>query len=262
MKNTTLLVCICVLLVGCGSAGSGSTANNMAMQGGQWEYVVTPESGGMAMYVDSNVPGGTNLNFSGSNSVLINPAYITQGPGPILCEGYAMSGNIEGGKVDAQFITVPDSRSFATFSGQLAPSGQSISAGKYSGGTCSVGNPTTVKGTLTGYTVAPLNGTFTGTLTSNLYGADVVTISFSQNPDFSVNTTGAYVENGVSTSFVNVTGRVVGAALSVGGSAANVNGNSQFTAVGHLNPAATQLTIVFIGVQNDSEVATGVLTKQ
>ena len=41
---------------------------------------------------------------------------------------------------------------------------------------------------------------------------DVVTISFSQNPDFSVNTTGAYVENGVSTSFVNVTGRVVGAA--------------------------------------------------
>ena len=116
---------------------------------------------------------------------------------------------------------------------------------------------------VTGYTVAPLNGTFTGTLTSNPYGSDIVTVAFTQNPDFSVNVMGTFVENGVTTSFVNMPGAassfIVGASLFFGANTVNVNGNSQFSALGHLNPAGTQLTIELNG---PNETAIGTLTKQ
>ena len=42
MKVLSLVVCLAIFIAGC---GSGSTANNVVMQGGQWEYVVTPENG-------------------------------------------------------------------------------------------------------------------------------------------------------------------------------------------------------------------------
>jgi hypothetical protein len=56
MKKQALVVCLCVLLSGCGSGGPGSTQNNVRMQGGQWEYVVVPENGAIPMYVEMNLP--------------------------------------------------------------------------------------------------------------------------------------------------------------------------------------------------------------
>jgi hypothetical protein len=56
---------------------------------------------------------------------------------------------------------------------------------------------------LVGYTIAPRNGTFTGTLNSSLYGADVVTLSITQNPDFSLNATRTSVANGVTTALIS-----------------------------------------------------------
>lgn len=72
------------------------------------------------------------------------------------------------------------------------------------GGKCTSGNNENTKGTFTGYTVEPLNGTFLGTLTSSLYGADVVTVSFTQNPDYTLSVTGTSVENGLTTAFTTL----------------------------------------------------------
>ena len=260
MKVLTLVVCLAIFIAGCGSAGARSTANNVTMQGGQWEYVVMPENGGITMYFGTNVPT-TSATFDASNVVIFQPSQITltQNLAPISCSGYSINGTIGGTKIDGQFST--PTAAFASFSGQLNSNGQSISDGKYSGQTC--GNPSNVHGTLTGYTVAPLNGTFTGTLTSNPYGSDIMTVTFAQNPDFSVNVLGTFVENGVTTTFVNMpaaaSSLIVGASLFFGANTVTVNGNSQFSAQGHLNPAGTELTIELNG---PSEAAIGTLTKQ
>jgi hypothetical protein len=231
------------------------------MQGGQWEYAVVPENGGNTMYFGINLPT-TSAAFNASNVAIFQPSEITltQNTGPIVCQGYFISGIIKGMKIDVQFDTGTNT-DFASFSGQLSSNGQAISDGKYSGQNCSLGNEH-VSGTLTGYTVPPLNGTFKGTLTSNLFGSDIMTVAFTQHPDFSVNAMGTLVENGMTTSFVNVAGSsdIVGGAVFFGANTVNVNGNGSFDVLGHLNPAATQLTL-YLTSAND-ETAIGTLTKQ
>jgi hypothetical protein len=233
------------------------------MQGGQWEYAVTPSSAGTPMYLDANVPA-TRFGFSGPVTYILQPAEITSNSSqPISCTGYTTSVNIDRAKVDGQFL-LGDTKHFASFSGELAENGQSISNGKYSGGNCSV-QPSNIEGTLTGYTVAPLNGTFTGTLTSYRYGADVVTVTFTEDTnDFSLAATGTYVENGVTTAFSatpsQLSSLVVGAAVFSSANATNINGNSDINILGHFNRTATELTVLITGGE-DGDSATGTLTK-
>jgi hypothetical protein len=51
MKTLTLVVCLTIFLGGCGS-GMGSTANNVTMQGGQWEYAVVPANEVIPFVID------------------------------------------------------------------------------------------------------------------------------------------------------------------------------------------------------------------
>jgi hypothetical protein len=265
MRNLTLVVCLISVfsgsISGCGSAGASST-ENVTMQGGQWEYVVTPENGGITMYFGTNLPM-TSADFNANNTVIFQPSQIgaAQNIAPVVCSTYALNGAIDGTKIDGKFDT--PTAAFASFSGQLSSNGQAISNGKYSGQACAVSSTANVKGTLTGYTVAPISGTYTGKLTSNSFGADVMTIAFTQNPDFTVNITGTSVENGVTTSFTNVTGTgssfIVGGTVLFGANTVNVNGKSQFSGMGHLNVSGTQLLLQIDG-PNDSAV--GTLTKQ
>jgi len=173
-----------------------------------------PEDGGITMYFGANLPT-TSAAFNASNAAIFQPSQIalTQNIAPIACQGYLISGTINGTKIAGLFDNMVAGTNFASFSGQLSPNGQAISDGKYSGQKCG-GNPSNVSGTLTAYTVAPLNGTFTGTLTSNPFGSDTMTVAFTQNPDFSVNVMGTFVENGVTTTFVNDPG----GSIIVGGS--------------------------------------------
>jgi hypothetical protein len=253
-------VCLAVVAAGCGSAAASSTAENFTMQGGQWEYVVTPENGGTTMYFGTNVPT-SNSTFDVANVAIFQPSQISlmQNTGPVACETYTLNGKIDKAKIEGEFGT--PSGEFASFTGQLSADGKSISDGKYSGLNCD--GTSKIKGTLTGYTVAPLNGTFTGTLTSNTQGADVVTVTFTQNPDKSVGIAGMFVEKGVTTSFVGLTGDsdvlVAGASIFFGANTANVNGTSQFSAMGHSNPAAAELTLEING---PNEGAIGTLKKQ
>jgi hypothetical protein len=268
MRNLILVVCLIAVLLGglsgCGSASAtSSTASsdeNVIMQGGQWEYVVTPQNG-IKMYFGTNLPT-TNANFSASNLVIFQPSQIslTQNIAPISCEQYSINGAIGGMEVDAKIAT--PTGAFASFSGQLSADGQSISNGKYTGQACTVA-PSNVTGTLTGYTVAPLNGTFTGTLTSSAYGASVMTVDFEQAVAYTVKIAGTFVENGVTTSFTDMPGTdsslISGASLFFGVDAVNVNGKSQFTGLGHMNPTGTQIDI-YLGGPNETII--GTLTKQ
>jgi hypothetical protein len=272
MKIQTLVVCLAVLVAGCGSAGSGSTASNVTMQGGQWEYVVIPNSDTVPLYIDTNLPS-TNATLTDTNVVIFHPAEVglpqiglVNSAGPIYCSGVTLNATISNSTLSGKFTWGQSALRYANFSGQLAPNGQSIPKGTFSGGAClgGSGGPE-VQGGFTGYTVAAVNGTFTGTLNSNLYGADVVTLTITQNTDFTLKISGTSVENGVTTILVpsaepgnNV---VTGAIIFLDGSAQTVNGSEPFTISAHLNPTATQLTITYMNFGANENV-TGALTKQ
>src|ERR1700743_1242697 len=151
MRNLTLVVCLVAVLLGgisgCGSASEGSTAENVTMEGGQWEYVDTPENGGITMYFGTNLPM-TNANFNASNVQIFQPSQIgsPQNIAPIVCAGYSLNGVIGGAKIDGHVVT--PTGAFASFSGQLSANGQAISDGKYSGQSCTIASTATIKGTL------------------------------------------------------------------------------------------------------------------
>jgi hypothetical protein len=268
MKIQTLVVCLAIFLTGCGS-GSGSTANNVTMQGGQWEYVVVPENGTIPMYIEMNQPQ-TNASLSATNGLIFVPSEVglPDQNGPIYCDNFSMNGAVSDGTLSGQLSW--GQSHFANLSGEVAANGQSVSKGTYHGSVClndvsPVSAGAQVKGTLIGYTIAPVNGNFTGTLNSSLYGADVVTLSITQNSDFSLNVTGTSIENGVTTALIINSAlqgnSVSGATASISGTAQNVNGSQPFAITGHLNPAATQLTIAYMNF-GANETVTGALTKQ
>ena len=268
MKSLTLVVCFAIFLVGCGS-GSGSTANNAMMQGGQWEFVVVPENGTMPMFIDANLPG-TSGTLTGTNAQIFQPSEVgipTQS-GPIYCGGFNLNGNISSSTLTGKMSWGQPASHFANFSGELAANGQSLSKGTYQGGIClnttgpGVVGPQ-VNGTFTGYTIAPVNSTFTGTLNSNLHGPSIVTLAIAQNSDFSLNVSGTSVENGVTTQLSSEpqNNLVLGATVSVSGTANNVNGSETFSIAAQLNPTGTQLTVVLMNF-GGNESLTGALTKQ
>jgi hypothetical protein len=275
MQVLTLMVCLVVFIAGCGSASSAntvSTTNNVQMQGGQWEYVITPDNGSSypyAMLLDANLPG-TTVQSTATSALIFQPSHdLNPKVLPFWCTAYNVDATIKGNIINADVSAGDPAAHFADFSGELAANGQSISSGTYSGGVCSgasgPGVGPQIKGTVTGYTIAPVNGTYSGTLTNSLYGPDVVTFTIAQNADFSLNASGTSVVNGVSTVLVGnpqmLNSTVTGATVSLAGSTQNVNGSNFFGLSGHLNPTATQLTVTLMNL-GPTETVTGVLTKQ
>ena len=98
MKNVALMVCFAACSAGCGSGKLVSAANNVVMQGGQGEYVIEPDNGGITMYLDANVPG-TNLQFSGTNAVIFQPSQIgvVGSTSLIYCANFNISGGMDFG---------------------------------------------------------------------------------------------------------------------------------------------------------------------
>jgi hypothetical protein len=242
------------------------------MQSVQWEYVITPDNGSSypyTMLLDANVPA-TNVQFTATNALIFQPSHdLNPKVLPIWCTAYNLDATIKGNTINADVGWGDTAARFADFSGVLTANGQSISSGTYSGGVCSgdsgPGVGPQIKGTVTGYTIAPVNGTYSGTLTNSLYGPDVVTFTIAQNPDFSLNASGTSVVNGVSTVLVGnplmLNSIVTGATVSVSGSTQNVNGPNTFSLSGHLNPTATQVTVTLMNL-GPTETLTGALTKQ
>jgi hypothetical protein len=280
--SSILAVVLCAVLAACGGTSSGSNngngggGGNVTMQAGQWEFVVTPSNGDAPFYVEANLTdSGAGVFASDSNATLYQNKTVDVGPTTISAAfcGVALNGNISGSALTGSLVFVAGGAApLGTFSATIAADGQSISAGSYTGGTC--GFVTGSTGTLTGYIVAPLNGRFAGTLTSNEYGPDQVSVSIAQNATFGITASGTSVENanttaltvspgesgcGVGTVCSNVIGAIV---IASGGVATNVNGSSTFQVAGHFNTTATQLAIQ-VQYQGSSavELTTGTLTK-
>ena len=268
MKTLAPVVCLGMLLNGCGSAGSRLKMNNVMMEGGQWEYAVVPEDGAIPIFIEVNLPG-PSVEVVATNAQFFQPSEdnVPVQSGPIYCGDFSFNGNISGSTLSVKMNSGSPQSNVAKFSGELAANGQSLSKGTYSGDVCLQGSDLLhhVQGTVVGYTIPPVNGTFTGTLDSNLYGADVVTVSITQNSDFSLNFAGTSIENGVTTALIassNTQSSIVnGGTVYLSGSAKNVNGSEPFTIAAHLNPQATQLTIAFMNF-GANEYVTGALTKQ
>jgi hypothetical protein len=271
MKTLTLLVCSAMFLTACGSAGPGSTGNNVTMQAGQWEYAVIPDNNSTPMFIDINQPSASS-SLVASNAVIFNAAEISF-PGakePFYCEQFNLNANISDNTLKGKMSWGQPSVHFAKISGTVDPNGQSLSNGLYSGQLCTDGTgpgtpSSNINGSMTGYTISPVNGTFTGTLNSTVNGPIVVTLSLTQDSDFSVNIAGTFLEKGVTSLFVPSTispsGLVRGATLSIGGSSKNINGIETISLSGHLNPSATQIVISVMNIGSDGTI-TGSLTKQ
>jgi hypothetical protein len=268
-------------LAGCGGGGGSSTTTttlipqDATMQAGQWEFIATPATGGQPVYVE--------VNLAGSNAAIGSTVFNTslfQFGGSIGgqfsdCANWETSNEVTGSNSFSGTLSSPGSTpptNQVTYTGTLASGGQAVSSGSYSApnsSLCSLANSSST-GTFTGYTVAPLNGTFSGTLTGTSAGADKITIQVTQDSNFGITATGTSVQNLVTTtlsispagSSTDNTGgfsNVIGATVQANGTSSNANGNSTFQVFGHINPAGTQIQVVSVG---QSGTETGTLTKQ
>jgi hypothetical protein len=122
------------------------------------------------------------------------------------------------------------------------------------------------------YTVAPVSGTFTGTLNGSSSGPDQISVQVSQDSNYGITASGTSVQAGVTTSLsispsdANPNGsvgttysNVIGATVQASGTSSNVNGNGTFQVFGHFDPKATQIQIGYTG---NAGIETGTLTKQ
>jgi hypothetical protein len=131
-----------------------------------------------------------------------------------------------------------------------------------SGATVACGAPLMTSGTFTGQAIAPLNGTYKGSLSDgNLW-----TIQIVQNSSFDINATGTTTAQGVTTnlSFGPNSGSlthndVIGATVKASGMATNVNGTQQSQLFGSFVPDASQASVVITSGQT---LALGTLMKQ
>jgi hypothetical protein len=263
VEGSILAVVLCAVLAACGGTTSGSSggnsgATNATMQAGQWEFVVTPTNGGPAQYLEANLADSGNGVFS---TVFNTEGYSAANGG---CVNFSVSANISGNSLTGSVSS--GGSTTGTFSATAASNGQSVSKGSYSGESPDCDSAGTF--TFTGYTVAPLNGTFTGTL-SGENGPDQITISVAQNANFGITASGTSVQAGVTSQLAitpdgtptdNTGGysNVIGALLEVNGTATNANGSESFQVVGRFNASGTQIQILAFG----SDVETGTLTKQ
>ena len=263
-----------VVSCGCGGVTSQPVGNPVGptavtMQQGQWELVATPSSGLAPIYVEANftVSNG-DVNATVFNTSLFQNVGVIGGLFSD-CANFEITGSESNGTFQGGLGSPGATSTAGSFSGAaISSNGGSVSAGSYSANTDACGFELGQTGTLTGYTVAPLNGTFSGTLTGT--GQDQVSIQISQDSNFGITATGTSLEAAVTTSLsispqgasTDNTGgysNVIGATLQGSGTATNVNGSSAFSVFGHFNPTATQITIV---VDGQSGTETGTLTKQ
>ena len=260
---------LCAILAACGTTGGSNGSNgggNVTMQAGQWEFAVTPTNGGPNYFVEANLTDSGNGIFS-------TPVNTTD-----YCYGgtedsdVTVNGTIEGDALTGS-AAVANGGPTVPISATVASGGKSVSQGTIGSGLDCVEyswqlGSNNNSGTFTGYTVAPANGTFAGTLTSSMYGPDVVTVNISQDANFGITVSGTSLENAVTTNLsISPAGamlgvnEIVGAQIQAQGTATNLNGSQQFQAIGQLNAAGTQITIIVTELET-GEQQKGTLTKQ
>lgn len=260
MKKPLMLLPLLVTFAACGSGG-GVTPNptpptpNATMQQGQWEFVAP--SSNFTIYAEANLQDSGDGIFSTS----VNTAQYVQVPPntTAVCLNLTLNGTISGNALTGSFdvpvgTNVPAGNIF-TFSATIS-NNKSVSGGTFS----SLGENTAcfvtsahTSGTFQGYTIAPVNGTFTGTLSWGINGQnhEVVVLNLTQGANFSISGSGTDTSSTgvVSTlSFIPsggtpgglVESNVIGAILYATGTWKNAMQSSPLLLTGRLNPSATR----------------------
>jgi hypothetical protein len=182
------------------------------------------------------------------------------------------NGSLTNGLLAGSFASPGGPDSITLSHANVASTGQSVSGGSYTiaSNFTNFYFPANSSGTLTGYVVSPLNGTYSGTLMGGSAGADNVSIHVTQDSNFGITASGTSSVPGVASNLsispsgsptdnLNGYSNVIGATVSARGTASNINGSSTFSVLGHFNATGSQLQIEVFG---NSGTETGTLTKQ
>jgi hypothetical protein len=257
-KILTLVVCAAVF--GCGATNRyGPPPAFGVMQPGQWEFIATPTNA-PPVFVEANlVVSGISVSATQPNVELFQPNGSTFSS----CTNLTISASMPNG-VLAGTMTGVGSGVQTTFSGAtVASGGKSVYGGSYTSPNLCGLAANQSSGTFTGYVVAPLNGTFVGTITGSGQPQQI-SVQITQDSNFGLTVTGTSIQSGV-TSTISVSPNanlplntdIRGAFVYATGTATNVNGTSAFVVLAHVNPTATQITVL-----DQTGVQSGTLTKQ
>jgi hypothetical protein len=268
--KTIRILCASAILIGCGAGGMQTSSNTPVMpqqgsiQVGQWEFTMSPTNGNQNVNVESDLTS-TPIGAIGSNPTATALYWKQIGDSlPNLnsyCLGLQTTFSVSGNTVTA--LLFEGTNQLAKATSTLSADGKSMNGSfQLSGATVPCGAPLMTSGTFTGQAIAPLNGTYRGSLSDgNLW-----TIQIVQNSSFDINATGTTTAQGVTTnlSFGPNSGSlthndVIGATATASGMATNVNGTQQSQLFGSFVPDASQVSVVITSGQT---LALGTLMKQ
>jgi hypothetical protein len=268
--KTIRILCASAILIGCG-AGSMQTSSNtpvMPQQGsiqvGQWEFTMSSTNGNQSVNVESDLTS-TPIGAIGSNPTA-TALYWKQIGGSLpnlytYCLGLHTTLSVSGNTATA--LLFEGTNQLAKATATLSADGKSMNGSfQLSGATVPCGAPLMTSGTFTGQAIAPLNGTYKGSLSDG----NQWTIQIMQNSSFDINATGTTTAQGVTTnlSFGPNSGSlahndVIGATVTASGMATNVNGTPQSQLFGSFVPDASQVSVV---ISIGQTLALGTLMKQ
>jgi hypothetical protein len=271
MKSiATVFVLIVVAGLSACGGGSGGGGNNggggsaAQMQAGQWEFHVVQNDSGYGYYLEANIVDSGDGIFSTSPNTT---EYCGEIGSPAVDPGMTLSAAFSGDALTGSILASNDPGVSTTFSATVASDGKSVSAGTISAsdlvcawsGTGSSNNG--AGGTFSGYTVAPINGTFVGTLSGD-GSPDQVSMTISQDANFGITASGTVNQAGTVSALVitpegNIGGvnEIVGAQIQASGTIAG----GPFTLIGQSDPQGDQLS-VFLVYGTEREGGTLLLT--
>ena len=280
MKNKWILLIGVIALSGCGTgskSSGGSTPATSPIATGQWEFNFNNSTYFVEVNLTDNGPGVA----SGSGAIALEQSFFTA-PSPAAAIGLGGCGLPSQNAIDGDSTANVFNGSLDvgnneddTLNGTLSANYTSISEGTVTGGNVLCGQHVPLT-TFTASVVPPINGTFSGTLTSSDGFQDQASFTLSENASQQLTLNGTTTGNGVSTAFSvpassNTStpsgpastnpAQVIGAYITGAGSATNASGTDNFTFTAHYNPATNQIYVRGYNT-NTGEGLTGYLSQQ
>lgn len=278
MKNKWILLIGVIALSGCstGSVSSGGpNPTTSPIATGQWEFNFNNSAYLVEVNLTDNGPGVASVN----RSIALEQKFFTAPTqAAAIGIGACSVAGLDGSNQATVFNGSMDvgNNEDDTLTGIFSTNYNSISDGTVTGGALLCGEPITLT-TFTASVVPPINGTFTGMLSSSDGFEDQASFVVSQTANsqqitFNGTTTG----NGVTTTYSvpapsntstpsgpasTSPAQAVGAYIQGAGSATNASGTYNFTFVAHYNSATKQIYVKGYNT-NTGEGITGYLSKQ
>jgi hypothetical protein len=272
-KALAVLCSILFVFAGSGCSGSvgtnsntPSTPNQVAMQAGQWEFTIA-STNNPNIFIEADI---TTTPLGGSQSSQFGTAlFWNQTGGRIAglyeyCVSLQTTFSITGNTVTALLFDATTTNQIAHATATLSTDAKSMTGTFQLDVNPICGAPISPSGgTFTGQVIAPLDGTYKGSLSDG----SQLTIQVVQDSSFNISATGNSMLNGVTTNLTigansgspAAYNNVIGATVSSdNGTATNVNGSSTFQVFGHFSPDASQISFA----SSNGQWITGTLTKQ